>query len=215
MEMIFLIIPLLELAVYNCKKIKREEIHMHNIMTERLIIRKWKETDYKDLYEYAKSERVGPNAGWKPHKNEDESKRIIEMFISSDDTYAIELKTEEKVIGGIGLHERKPDETLVHLKQKEIGYVLNPIYWGKGYIPEAVNRLLTYGFEEMDLDLIWCGHFDFNHNSKRVNQKCGFTYQFEKKTKLDRLDGREVTSLYYSISKSDYNARKNKVLNQS
>jgi RimJ/RimL family protein N-acetyltransferase len=177
---------------------------LKRIITERLLLREWKVTDYKDLYEYAKSELVGPNAGWQPHKDEEESKEIIQMFINGNDTYAIELKSENKVIGGIGLHDRKPDEALSHLKQKEIGYVLNPDYWGKGYVPEAVKSLLKYGFEKLNLDLIWCGHYDFNYNSKRVNEKCGFTYQFEKKVRLDRLDGREVTSLYYSISKSEY-----------
>ncbi|MBY6036910.1 GNAT family N-acetyltransferase [Fictibacillus nanhaiensis] len=177
---------------------------MYRIATERLLLREWKVTDSEDLYEYAKSELVGPNAGWKPHKNEEESKEIIEMFINGNDVYAIELKSEKKVIGGIGLHDRKPDEALSHLKQKEIGYVLNPGYWGKGYIPEAVNSLLRHGFEELDLDVIWCGHYDFNNNSKRVNEKCGFTYKFERKVKLDRLDGREVTCLYYSVSNSDY-----------
>ena len=57
------------------------------------------------------------------------------MFIASKDTYAIELISENKVIGGIGLHDRKPDEALSHLSQKEIGYVLNPNYWGNWICP--------------------------------------------------------------------------------
>ncbi|MFV8828999.1 GNAT family N-acetyltransferase [Alkalihalobacterium sp. APHAB7] len=64
----------------------------------------------------------------------------------------------------MGLHDRKPDHNLVRLKQKEIGYVLNPEYWGRGIIPEAVKSLIKYGFNELNLDLIWCAHFNFNHN---------------------------------------------------
>lgn len=179
--------------------------------TDRLIIRHWKETDSKDLYEYGQSELVGPSAGWAPHHDEEESKEIIRMFLASGESYAVVLKSENKVIGGIGLHNRKPDESLVDLNQVEIGYVLNPQYWGKGYIPEAVNGLLKYGFEELNLDLIWCGHYDFNLNSKRVNEKCGFTYRFEKKERLTRLDNREVTTLYYNISKSEFAGRKSSV----
>ena len=139
---------------------------MKEIITGRLIIRPWTISDSSDLYEYAKSELVGPNAGWKPHKSEDESKEIINMFISDNDSYAIVLKTENKVIGGIGLHNRKPND--VSLKH------LNPKYWGNNYVPEAVQALLEYGFTEINLDLIWCGHYDFNNNSKRVIEKCGF-----------------------------------------
>lgn len=177
---------------------------MEILITNRLILREWKENDSTDLYEYAKSELVGPNAGWSPHKNEEESKGIIRMFIENNETYAIVLKSENKVIGSIGLHNRKPDESLFHLKQKEIGYVLNPKYWGKGIIPEAVNFLIEYGFNELNLDLIWCGHFDFNYNSKRVNEKCGFKYMFQKTEMLERLDNKEVSTLYYNIFKSEY-----------
>ena len=177
---------------------------MFSLNSERLILRNWQESDSSDLYEYAKSELVGPNAGWKPHHNEEESKEIIKMFIKNNDSYAIVLKSENKVIGSIGLHNRKPDETLNDLEQREIGYVLNPNYWGNGFIPEAVNCLLNYGFNELNLDLIWCGHFDFNNNSKRVNEKCGFNYQFTKREKRKLLDNQEVNTLYYNLSKAEY-----------
>ncbi|MDO4927106.1 MAG: GNAT family N-acetyltransferase [Turicibacter sp.] len=177
---------------------------MVELCTDRLVLREWRESDSSDLYEYAKSELVGPNAGWKPHQNEEESKEIIKMFIKNNDSYAIVLKSENKVIGSIGLHHRKPDETLNDLEQREIGYVLNPNYWGKEFIPEAVNCLLNYGFNELNLDLIWCGHFDFNNNSKRVNEKCGFNYKFTKHQKLELLDNKEVNTLYYNLSKAEY-----------
>ncbi|MCM3024450.1 GNAT family N-acetyltransferase [Heyndrickxia ginsengihumi] len=121
---------------------------MEPLKTDRLIIRNWKLSDSTDLYEYAKSELVGPNAGWAPHKNEEESKEAINSFIENEDTYAIVLKNENKMIGSIGLHSRKPDDSLADLKQREIGYVLHPQYWGKEIMPEAVKRIIHYGFIE-------------------------------------------------------------------
>ncbi|MBZ9607918.1 hypothetical protein G9F73_008875 [Clostridium estertheticum] len=56
-----------------------------------MILREWKENDSENLYEYAKSELVGANAGWPAHKNEEESKEIIKMFIENNDTYAVVL----------------------------------------------------------------------------------------------------------------------------
>lgn len=178
--------------------------HMKELITDRLILREWKEEDSKDLYEYAKSELVGPNAGWPPHKSEEESREIIKGFIENKDTYAIVLKSKNKVIGGIGLHDRQPDDSLSDLNQREIGYVLNPEYWGRGIVPEAVNELIKYSFEELNLDLVWCGHYDFNSNSKRVNEKCGFKYRFTKKERLKLLGNKEVTTLYYCIFKYEY-----------
>lgn len=177
---------------------------MIKLTSDRLILRQWQDSDSADLYEYSKSNLVGPNAGWLPHKDENESKKQIKMFIRNDDNFAIVLKSENKVIGGIGLHRRKPDINLANLEQREIGYVLNPKYWGNGYVPEAVKCLINYGFDKLNLDLIWCGHFDFNKNSKRVNEKCGFKYRFTKKEKLKFLDNKEVNILYYSILKSDF-----------
>lgn len=101
------------------------------------------------------------------------------------------------MIGGIGLHNRKLDVSLEDLEQREIGYVLNPKYWGNGYVPEAVMALIKYGFEKMNLDLIWCGHYDFNIKSKRVNEKCGFKYRFTRTENLERLDDIEVIRYEY------------------
>ena len=177
---------------------------MKTLETNRLILRDWCESDYLDLFEYARDERVGPNAGWPAHKDEEESKSIIKMFIENSDSYAIVLRSENKVIGGIGMHNRTPDETLKELNQREIGYVLNPKYWGNGYVPEAVKILIKYGFEEMNLDLIWCGHYDFNSNSKRVVEKCGFNYKFNRDVPLKLLDNKVVNELFYNIFKHEY-----------
>ncbi|MBD7913202.1 MULTISPECIES: GNAT family N-acetyltransferase [Clostridium] len=177
---------------------------MELLETERLILRPWKESDYLDLHEYAKDPRVGPNAGWPVHKDYEDSKKIIKMFIKNDDCSAILLKSENKVIGSIGLHKRTPDENIQHLKQREIGYVLNPNYWGNEYIPEAVRCLIDYGFKELGLDLIWCGHYDFNKNSKRVVEKCGFNYKFNRDTKLQLLNNKIVNESYYNINKDEY-----------
>ena len=50
---------------------------MDILETERLILRPWKATDSKDFFEYAKSPTLGPQAGWKPHADEAESKKVI------------------------------------------------------------------------------------------------------------------------------------------
>jgi RimJ/RimL family protein N-acetyltransferase len=49
-------------------------------------------------------------------------------------------------------------------------------YWGQGLIPEAVHELLRHAFEDLGLSAIWAGYADGNEKSKRVQEKCGFTY---------------------------------------
>ena len=41
--------------------------------TERLILRRWKDSDAEDLYKYARDLDVGPIAGWPAHQSVDES----------------------------------------------------------------------------------------------------------------------------------------------
>ena len=63
----------------------------------------------------------------------------------------------------------------------EIGYWIGVPYWGKGLIPEAVRKIMQHGFEELKLKVIWCGYFDGNEKSKRVQEKCGFRYHHTEK----------------------------------
>ena len=177
---------------------------MKILETERLILRLWQKTDVADLFEYASDARVGPSAGWPVHESIKTSQAILNSFIKENNVYAIVLKSENKVVGGLGLHDRKPDESLAHLKQKEIGYVLNPKYWGRGIVPEAVKYVIKHGFEELGLDLIWCGYFSFNEKSRRVVHKCGFNYKFTVNKTLPLLDDKEVEELYYNITKEAY-----------
>ena len=50
--------------------------------TERLILRRWEESDAEDLYEYARDPEVGPPAGWPPHQSVDESREVIRTVFS-------------------------------------------------------------------------------------------------------------------------------------
>ncbi|MGG5460896.1 GNAT family N-acetyltransferase [Clostridium sp. B9] len=174
------------------------------IESKRIILRTWEEEDLNDLYEYASNEIVGPNAGWPVHKSIEDSKSILRHFIKSDEVFAILLKSENKVIGSIGLHRRMPDKNLAHLNQREFGFVLNPKYWGQGIMGEAINSLYDYGFNQLDLDLIWCCHFEDNNNSKRVCEKNGLKYKFTRDKVLELLGNKEVKALYYNISKEEY-----------
>lgn len=167
--------------------------------TERLIIRPWQLSDSSDHFEYAQSDLVGPRAGWQPLTSETTSKHFIKWFMTCDYVYAIELKEEKKVIGGIGLNDKCPDANYSSKQQKHIDFDLNPAYWGRGIMPEAVGRLIRFGFEVLNLDLIWCGHYEDNSQSKRVNEKCGFKYHMTKEEVLDQFDNKIVNTLYYKI----------------
>lgn len=146
------------------------------LKTERLILRPWLASDAESLYEYAKNPAVGPIAGWPPHTSVENSREIIRDVLSAAETYAVCLKEDNKPIGSIGLMIGNTSNLDLPDTQGEIGYWIGVPFWGQGLIPEAVNELLRHGFEDLKLEKIWCGYFDGNIKSKRVQEKCGFTY---------------------------------------
>lgn len=154
------------------------EIDISNVIlkTERLLIRPWRQSDLDDFYSYASVDGVGQMAGWKPHKSKEESKIILDMFISHKKTFALEY--QGKVIGSVGIE--KYNEThfpeFENKKCREIGYVLSKEYWGQGLMPEALKEVIRFLFENANLDVIFCGHFLWNKQSHRVQEKSGFKH---------------------------------------
>ena len=147
------------------------------IETERLILRSFRQTDLEDFYEYASVEGVGEMAGWKHHESIAESQSIMNSFISNDKVFAICLKENNKVIGTVGIEKYGLEDALTEFKDyygRELGYVLSKDYWGNGLVPEAVNAVIDYLFNELDYDFLLCGYYNFNERSKRVQEKCGF-----------------------------------------
>ena len=178
---------------------------MKTIETERLLLRGWQLNDLDDLYEYVKDPHVGPMAGWKPHASKDESLVSLKSFIKEDDRWAIVLKENEKVIGTVRLY---PDENRgrysAENSTKLINYILSPDYWNKGYMTEAVKRVIQYAFEETNTELLSVFHTPENYRSKHVIEKCGFQYEVTIEKGYKNYDGQMLDSVCYCILKSEY-----------
>lgn len=146
------------------------------LKTKRLILRKWEESDAENLYKYASNRLVGPAAGWPPHTSVENSREIIKNVLSSPETYAIVDKRTNTAIGSIGIKIGKYSNLGIPDTEGEIGYWLGVDFWGQGLVPEAVNRIIEHGFCELKLNTIWCGYYEGNEKSKRVQEKTGFRY---------------------------------------
>ena len=141
--------------------------------TERLILRPWREDDAEELYQYASDPDIGPPAGWPPHTSVENSREIIRTVLSAPETYAVCLKVTGKPIGSIGFHRKdlaKADD------EYELGYWVGKPFWGRGLIPEAAREMLRYAFEDLGMRCIFCGYYDGNEKSRRVQEKLGFIY---------------------------------------
>ena len=156
-------------------KRERNEVGRLVLETERLILRPWEEADAEECYRYAKDPLVGPVAGWPVHASVEQSRQVIRDVLMVPETYAIVLKETGMPVGSIGLHH---NDLAVKDDEAELGYWLGVPYWGYGLVPEASRELLRHAFEDLRLARIWCGYYDGNEKSKRVQEKLGFRYQW-------------------------------------
>ena len=144
--------------------------------TERLTLRPWTEEDAEGLFEYAKDPDVGPIAGWPPHKDVEESQNVIQNVLAVDECFAICEKGCNRAIGSIALKLNGHTDMSERDDECELGYWLGKPYWGRGYMPEAAKEILRHGFEDLGMTTIWCGYYDGNSKSRRVQEKVGFVY---------------------------------------
>lgn len=171
--------------------------------TKRLLLRPWRESDAADLYPYAADPEVGPAAGWNVHTDLEDSRRIIREILAVPGTFAVTIRElGDKPVGSIGYF--KTDA--VDGDEPEIGYWIARPFWGRGYIPEAVAALLAYLFQTENRSRVWCAHFVGNEKSRRVIEKCGFTYQLTRDSGPWPSGGMRETR-FYSITKEAWECR--------
>ena len=146
--------------------------------TKRLILRPWVEADAESLYRYAKDPDVGPIAGWPPHKSVEESLTVIRNVLCGEACFAICEKSDGQAIGSVELKLRGHTDMTDRQDECELGYWLGRPFWGQGIMPEAAEEMLRHAFEDLGMQKVWCGYYDGNLKSKRVQEKCGFRYQW-------------------------------------
>lgn len=146
------------------------------LKTERLTLRPWRESDAESLYQYASDPDVGPIAGWPAHTSVDESLEVIRKVFCGAECYAICLGEDGPAIGAVELMLNGHTDMTERDDECELGYWLGKPFWGQGLMPEAAGELIRRGFEDLGMRAIWCGYYDGNAKSKRVQEKLGFAY---------------------------------------
>lgn len=170
--------------------------------TPRLLLRPWVETDAEALYKYASDPAIGPATGWQPHASEEESREVIRTVLSLPETYAIVWKETGEPIGSISLMEPRVSAEESG-KALELGYWMARTYWGRGIMPEAVERILKRAFEELNCEKLWCAYFDGNGQSARVAEKCGFSYDHSEEVDWKPLN-RQLTEHFTCLTRGKW-----------
>ncbi|HDX9591049.1 TPA: GNAT family N-acetyltransferase [Bacillus pseudomycoides] len=145
-----------------------------SLETNRLQLRELTLVDADTMFQYFAKEPVLRYFGMDSFQNIEEVKNVIRNFRSryeegSAFRWGIVLKGTDQLIGTCGFH-------LINNKHRraEIGYELDETYWGKGYATEALQAILTYGFETLYYERISAVVYPENESSRKLLQKAGF-----------------------------------------
>lgn len=143
---------------------------LETLLTRRLTLRAFRETDAQDVFDACSNPVLGRNAGWPPHKTIEDSLVYINEIAPTGFIWAIEK--DGRVIGSVGLlpDPRMPDDASTMM----LGYWLAQDQWNKGYTTEASKAVIDWACAQSGLERITTCHFPFNDPSRRVIEKCGF-----------------------------------------
>ena len=179
-------------------------IGTNEIETERLILRRFEYTDDEAMLKYwIADEKIQSLYSEPVYTTKEAVKELLDKYISSyekDDYYrwAIIEKTTGECIGQIAYF-------LVDSKNQfaEIEYCIGSEFQCNGFATEATKAVIAYGFDKMNLHKVQICTKTINLPSKRVIEKCGFTYEGTLRDYF-YLNGEYVGRLYFSILREEY-----------
>lgn len=168
-----------------------------NLETERLILRRVLPSDVKEMFELRSNPETMKYIPRPLLTNHEEALAHIQMMEDKIETneginWAITLKGDDKMLGVIGHYRIKPEHY-----RAEVGYMILPQYNGKGITTEAVQCVVDYGFNTMQLHSIEGVIDPENGASERVLQKCGFVKEAHFKEN-EFFDGKFIDAVVYS-----------------
>ena len=171
--------------------------------TDRLIFRAIKKSDLYDIYEYSSNPKTSEFLLWTPHESLDYTKKFIDVILSKYKSgdyndWAIVLKRNNKMIGTCGF--TRIDE---YNSVAEIGYVINPKYWGNGYATEASKTVLKFAFEVLKVNRVEAKFIFGNEASLNVMNKIGMKFEGYQREAM-YVKGRYRTIGTASILKREY-----------
>jgi RimJ/RimL family protein N-acetyltransferase len=140
--------------------------------TARLILRPYAAADIPHLVVLIGAREIAATTLRIPHPyTEDDARDFLATLAHSEPNFAIILRRENHLCGGIGL---RLDSANHHA---ELGYWIGVPYWGHGYATEAARAVVRQGFETLELNRIYAFHFRQNPRSGRVLQKIGMRHE--------------------------------------
>jgi len=145
------------------------------LYTNRLKLRKMQFEDMSFLVKYANNKKIADRIINIPHPYREPDAAFRMSFIVQGFkkkiryVFAIALKENDEFIGEISLHLHK------NIRNAELGYWLGEPFWNQGIMTEAIEAILQFGANKLELEQIYASCKTDNHASQQILLKNGFT----------------------------------------
>jgi [ribosomal protein S5]-alanine N-acetyltransferase len=148
------------------------------LVTQRMNLRILTLEDSQDVFSHFSDGNVTKFMDIEPCKDLKEAEEIIQFHLDdSGCRWGLYEKNSKKFMGTVGFHYLRNNGKFI----AEVGFDLSSDYQGKGFMFEAMQEVLTFGFSQMKLDLIDATVEPANERSIHLLRKLGFTQAPEPK----------------------------------
>lgn len=173
------------------------------LASERLLFRAIRDTDVPEIFALRSNPELMQYIPRPLITTLEEAKAHLKMIqdkIEANEgiNWAMTEKGKDKLISLIGFYRTENENY-----RSEIGYMLLPEYQNKGYITEAIQTLLQYGFNTMGLHSVEAIIDPRNLASEKVLLKNGFVKEAHFHENCF-FNGEYLDSVHYSILKRNF-----------
>lgn len=138
--------------------LRGEDVTLHTI----------EDADVPFLTDLVNHPEVWPHLAQYAPLSEGQEQQFVDSLADTEDVHVL-VCVEGEPAGIVGMNDLEAT-----LGNAELGYMLHPDHWGKGYMTDAARRLARYGFEDRRLHKVYANAFETNPASQRVLEKVGF-----------------------------------------
>lgn len=147
------------------------------LTSERLVLKALTENDIPALFDYFSNKSNFPYVQMTEYQNEEEVKNYLLKMQTGIDAgkwflWGIYLNHENTLVGTISLWNFSEDR-----QTAEFGYGLFPQYRGYGYMSEAINTCVNFGFNALKMKKIEAYTQKNNQPSIVILEKLGFLFE--------------------------------------
>lgn len=178
------------------------------LATDRLTLRELTLDDVDWYQRHFSTQEIVTGSGFPPPESKDAAKEEFELYIlgpwkqKTGLRWGIELKDDPGLIGSVGFYKWEDDPH----RKAEIGYDLDPAHWGKGIMREALEAVIDYGFDKMNLNRITLLVISYNERSLRLVRRLGFVQEGIMRESAS-VDGRFIDDVLFSLLRSEWRRR--------